>query len=712
MILDEVHIGGVINPVVNIQVILNKDCELLVYLDKKKVQFDETTVLGRDYVVNIVNKHFDQIKKSFSKKIPFASKTIKLEVVNKKDNNIIYNKKYRVDFFYRLFLRIRFVLKKMLKILQKIIKILVKYKFIIPPKFYKRFVLSFKNNINYQYVNDNYYNPLIKKDYLKWLEENEQNRENIDELKYNPKISILIPVNSGNSKYINECIDSILNQSYKNYELIILDNYSMSDDVLNKLNVAFIKSKKYIPEIINDNISKITGDFTLIMNPLDTLCKNALYNVVSELSKKANVDMIYSDDDKIDINGKFCFPNFKPDYSPDSLLSLNYIGNLVLFRTSIIKELGGFEIKYKDNYFYNFILRFVEVTNNIVHIPKILYHSRITTDSYYLNLKENKYLYLSGKNVLEDKFKRLKINANVSCLNNLQLYDIDYLYDKEPQITIIIPTKDKAEILDKCLKSIYSKTNYKNYNIIVINNNSCKKETYECLNSYKNNNKNFDYINMNCEFNYSNINNEAVKRAKGEYIVFLNNDIEIISSNWLSKMVGFAMQKHIGCVGIKLLYPDNTVQHCGVIIGLGGVAGHAFIRVGDDNDGYYGRLSTSYDCSAVTAACLMINKEKFNEVNGFDEKLKVAYNDVDLNLKILEKGYNNVCISSIKAYHYESLSRGNDFNSNNIKRFNDEINYMIKKWGEKLLNDRFYNVNLSYYNSYYLDRKGDNYEKK
>lgn len=315
------------------------------------------------------------------------------------------------------------------------------------------------------------------------------------------------------------------------------------------------------------------------------------------------------------------------------------------------------------------------------------------------------YAYLAGQKALEDALKRRKINGKVHLIGTPQMYEIEYLYDKEPKISIIIPTKDRADLVSKCLKSIYDKTTYKNFEVIIVSNNSSEKNLFTLLNKYKKKYQNFKYIERNCEFNYSYINNEAVKVCNGDYIVLLNNDIEIISEDWLSKMVGYAMQKHIGCVGIKLLYPTLTIQHAGVVLGGGGIAAHAFVGTGDDHFGYFGRLVATYDYGAVTAACLMVKKSKFMEVNGLDENLKVAYNDVDFNLKLLEKGYYNVLLPSIKAIHYESVSRGDDMNIKNKDRFIKEISYMTDKWGEKVIEDKFYNPNMSYYYLFHLDKK-------
>jgi len=275
-------------------------------------------------------------------------------------------------------------------------------------------------------------------------------------------------------------------------------------------------------------------------------------------------------------------------------------------------------------------------------------------------------------------------------------------------VSIIIPTKDYADVTEQCLKSLFEKTTYKNYEVILMNNNSEKKETFNLFKKYQNKYSNFRVIDANYEFNYSKINNQAVKEAKGEYIVLLNNDTEIITPHWLQIMVGYAMQPHIGAVGTKLLYPDNTVQHAGIILGIGGIAQHCFIDNPRDDVGFYGRLSVPFNYSAVTAACLMVSKEKYLEVNGLEEDLQVAFNDVDFNLKLLKQGYYNICLNHVELYHHESKSRGDDTvdtSSAKYRRFVQEHDYIKDKWGYMLYNDRFYNPNLSLKKAFVLDKE-------
>ena len=536
------------------------------------------------------------------------------------------------------------------------------------------------------------------------------------------KVSIVVPVYNVDDNILSECIESVLNQTYSNFELCLADDHSTKKETIeclkkyeqkdSRIKVVYRTKNGHISEATNSAIELATGEFIGLLDNDDLLTKNALYEVVKVLNNDKTMDMIYSDEDKIALNGKRYFPHFKPDFSPDTLLSSNYICHFTVLRKNIVDQLGGFRGEYNGSQDYDLFLRFTEKTNKIYHIPKILYHWRMIEGSTSSDASSKNYAYIAGQKALEDALKRRKIKAKVHLIGTPQMYEIEYLYDKEPKISIIIPTKDKSVILKRCLESIYKYTQYKNYEVIVVDNNSKEDSTFELLKHYQKKYSNFSYYTYQCEFNYSYLNNEAVKKSSGEYIVLLNNDTEVISKDWLQKMVGYASQPHIGCVGVKLLYPTNTIQHCGVVIGCAGVAAHAFVGTGKENYGYFGRLVAPYNYSAVTAACLMIKKSKYNEVNGLDEKLKVAYNDVDLNIKILEKGYFNIILPNIQLYHYESISRGNDLSEENKQRFITEIKYISQKWNKRLLNDQYYNENLSKYYPFYLDRKKEEIDEE
>ena len=411
----------------------------------------------------------------------------------------------------------------------------------------------------------------------------------------------------------------------------------------------------------------------------------------------------------MDMEGLRRDPHFKSDYAPDSLLGSNYICHFEIMRKSIVDEIGGFRVGYEGAQDYDIFLRFLEKTTpeRVYHIPKILYHWRMIEGSTAATIDSKGYAVEKGRMAVEDALKRRGIKAKVTVHPRVPYYLVRYEYEIEPMVSIIIPTKDYADITEQCLKSLFEKTTYKNYEVILMNNNSEKKETFDLFKKYQNKYSNFRVIDANYEFNYSKINNQAVEAAKGEYIVLLNNDTEIITPHWLQVMVGYAMQPHIGAVGAKLLYPDNTVQHAGIILGIGGIAQHCFIDNPREDVGFYGRLSVPFNYSAVTAACLMVSKEKYLEVNGLEEDLQVAFNDVDFNLKLLKQGYYNICLNQVELYHYESKSRGDDTvdtNSAKYRRFVQEHDYIKDKWGYMLYSDRFYNPNLSLKKAFVLDK--------
>ena len=715
-------VGGIRHPLVNIRCKIYKDNKLKLVVDDNEIALIDNEIIGTDFVKKIL-KNDDYITYDYKALLPKNAKNLEIYEVNGEKNVLVLNK--NVSFMNRLVLGIIFKFQsfcrkigRVPRTLFRVVKVLWKrHHFLVPFRLWKQYFHSFFGHISDNNILDHFSNPLVQDSYLEWVKSGENNiDEDMADFKYKPLISIVVPVYNAKEDVLSECIESVLQQSYDNFELCLADDCSTLSETkkclkkyeaCDKIKIIYRKKNGHISEATNSAISIASGEFIGLLDNDDVLTNNALYEVVKELNRDRTLDMIYSDEDKIGLNGKRYFPFFKPDFSPDSLLSSNYICHFTVLRKSIVDELGGFRSEYNGSQDYDMFLRFTEKTNRICHIPKILYRWRMIDGSTSSDASSKNYAYEAGKRAIEDALKRRGKKAVVHMIGIPQMYDVEYLYDKEPLISIIIPTKDKVNILSRCIESIYDKTDYKNYEVIVVNNNSEKSETFDYLEKCSNNKDNFSYFNLNCEFNYSYLNNEAVKKAKGEYIVLLNNDTEIISSDWLHRMVGYAMQEHVGCVGAKLLYPTNTVQHCGVVIGCAGVAAHAFIGNDASDFGYFGRLVAVHDWGAVTAACLMVKKSKYLEVGGLEEKLKVAYNDVDFNIKMLNKGYYNVIIPEVQLYHYESVSRGNDLSDSNKVRFISEIKFMCDKWGNDGLTDKFYNCNLSTYYPYYLDRNGE-----
>ncbi len=570
-----------------------------------------------------------------------------------------------------------------------------RHHFLIPPRIMKQYLKSFFVALKRGGGVSNLF--LNQSSYLKYLEEQRKNIER-KELKYRPLISFIVPTYNVSKPLLKECLDSLLNQSYDNFEICISDDHSTLEETIevlkeyeqkyDQIHVTYRKKNGHISEASNTAISLAKGEFIALIDNDDTIEKDSLYYVVEALNQNKKLDMIYSDEDKIDFKGNYMEPHFKPDYSPDTLMGVNYICHLCVLRTSLVRKIGGFRKAYDGSQDYDLFLRITEKTKEIYHIEKVLYHWRQTATSTAGYLGNKSYAYLAGKKALEDSLKRREIKGEVIDNKRVSTYLVKYWTNK-PLISIIIPMRDQAKISRRCFESLYQKNTYSNFEIIVIDNGSCEKETKDLFLEYQKK-KNFKVIRDSKEFNYSALNNEGVKHAKGEYLLFLNNDTKIIQEDTLEWMVGYAAQEHVGCVGVKLLYPDKLVQHAGVVLGFGGVAGHIYVANSYQDNGLFGRLVMPYNYTAVTAACLMIKKEKFLQVKGFDEDLKVALNDVDLNLKILNQGYYNVCLSNVEVMHYESKSRGYEASKDKQERFKKEQEYMKKKWGHTLDRDKYF----------------------
>ena len=648
---------------------------------------------------------------------PLSKSNRKIKMYLIVDNDKVLITSITNNLFTRIRSRFRLINKKLMKPFKKIKNGIAflwrEHHFLVPPTFWGKYFKLFCLKIKHIFVKDTYY-PFNTKQYNKWIQKHEQKTE-YKELKYQPLISILIPVYNIEREYLSECLDSILNQKYQNFEVCLADDCSTKEETKETLKEYEEKDKriKVVYRTENGHISRTTnsaleiakGEFIGLMDDDDVLTENCLYEMVAALNENKELDFIYSDEDKLDMKGRRCEPHFKPDYSPDSILGGNYFCHFEIIRANILRKIGGFRHEYVGAQDFDLFLRIIDETtpDKIKHIPKILYHWRKVPGSTADTIESKEYAILAGKKAVEETMKRRKLDAEVIVPIESTHYIVEYKYKKEPKVSIIIPTKDLASMLDRCLESIYKKTKYKNYEVIVVDNGSVEEKTKKLFEKYSKKD-NFKVIEYNKEFNFAAINNYAVKESTGEYILFLNNDTEVITDGWIQKMVGYAMQNHVACVGAKLLYPNDDIQHGGVILGVGGIARHAFLNYEGDTYGFYGRMIVPYDYSAVTAACLMVSKKKFNEVNGFTEELKVAYNDIDLNLKLRQKGYYNVLLPQIELYHYESKSRGLDTTTEKYKQFLKEKEYMENHWKNELENDPFYNPNFSKKDCFMLDK--------
>ena len=574
-----------------------------------------------------------------------------------------------------------------------------RHHFLIPPRVLLKYIKSFFAVIKRGNSTSNLF--INQSEYIKWFNENNKIIE-YKKLKYKPLFSFIVPTYNVSKKYLSECLDSLLNQSYDNFEICIADDHSSLEETIDTLKeyekkdsrvkVKYREKNGMISKASNSAISMAQGEFIVLVDNDDTIEKDALYYLALALNENKNLDFLYTDEDKIDFSGKYMEPHFKADYSPDTLMSVNYICHLSCIRKSLVDEIGGFRSEYDGAQDYDLFLRITEKTNKIYHIDRVLYHWRQTATSTAGYLGNKNYAYIAGKKALEDALKRRGLKGEVLDNPRVSTYLVKYGNENE-KVSIIIPMKDKAKITKRCLESIYNKCTYKNFEIILVDNGSVEKETFDMISFYENKYDNFKCIRLECEFNYSYINNEAARHATGDYLLFLNNDTEVLTPDFIEWMLGYARLEHSGCVGIKLLYPDKLVQHAGVVLGYGGVAGHIYVALSYNDNGLFGRLVQPYNYSAVTAACLMVKKDKFNEVDGFDEKLKVALNDADLNLKLLSKGYYNVCLSNVEMIHYESKSRGYEASSEKHNRFLKEQEYMKKKWGNVLEKDKYFSKN-------------------
>ncbi|MEI5994931.1 glycosyltransferase family 2 protein [Candidatus Enterococcus mansonii] len=549
--------------------------------------------------------------------------------------------------------------------------------------------------------------------YPSWLERTEhfdfdQIKAEIESFQYKPTISIAMPVYNVEEKWLRRCIDSILIQDYANWELCMADDastdpkvkellmeYSNSDE---RIKVVFRPKNGHISEATNSALALATGEFVALLDNDDELPRIAFYEVIKALNENPELDLIYSDEDKIDMDGNRSDPSFKPDWSPDLLLGTNYISHLGVYRKTILDEIGGFRKGYEGSQDYDLVLRFTEKTTSerIKHIPKVLYHWRMLPTSTAVDQSSKGYAFEAGLRAIQDTLVRRGIKGHATHGRANGLYDVYYDIESEELVSIIIPTKNGYKDVKRCVSSIIEKTTYKNYEIIIADNGSTDEKMKELYDSYEQQlDERFRVIVIDIPFNFSKINNIAAKQAKGKYLLFLNNDTEVINAEWLKLMVSFGQQDRIGCVGAKLLYPNNTIQHAGVILGLGGIAGHGHYGYPHGDLGYFGKLALNVDYLAVTAACLLMKKQDFDAVSGFDENFTVAFNDVDLCLKVKELGRDNVWLHEAELYHFESQTRGYDDKGKKKKRFEKEKAMMEEKWATLIDDDPFYNPNLT-----------------
>lgn len=531
--------------------------------------------------------------------------------------------------------------------------------------------------------------------------------ETVELLPHKPLISVIMPVCDTPELFVRESIVSVIAQIYPNWELWIVNDASTEPHIREllgsyqaqdrRIKAIFLATNDRPANRFNSALKLATGEFIALLDCQDLLTPDALYEVALLVNRHPEADMIYSDEDKVDDRGKFKDPFFKPDWCPDSFLSRMYTSNLGVYRRTQIEVIGGFRPSFAESQVYDFVLRFTEQTDRILHIAKILYHRRSDSNSNFTQLDRANFARNNVKKAVEAALQRRGEVGRVMPIDLCPNYHlIRYQIREFNLVTIIIPTKDLGAVLDRCLTSIFEKTTYPNYEVLVVDNGSTDQLTFAIFDDWLDREPTrFRSQVLDIPFNYSTLNNYAVEQSQGDYLLFLNNDTEVITADWLDAMVEQVQRPQIGAVGVRLLYPDGTLQHAGVTAGIAGIAGHSHKHFPGNALGYFAQIQTINNYSAVTAACLMCRRDVFLQVGGFEEDLPVALNDIDLCFKMLAQGYRNIYLPHVPLYHYESKSRGYEDTPEKQARFSREVLYIQNKWYSIIANDPCYNPNLT-----------------
>ncbi len=521
-----------------------------------------------------------------------------------------------------------------------------------------------------------------------------------------PLISVVMPVYNPKPEWLAEAIESVRRQLYPHWELCIADDCSPNPVIRElleryaadepRIKVVFREKNGHISAASNSALSLATGAWVALLDHDDLLPEHALFCVADVIVRNPSVQLIYSDEDKIDANGNRFEPYFKCDWNPDLFLSHNMFSHLGVYRKALVDEVGGFRVGFEGSQDYDLALRCVERVDSaqILHIPRVLYHWRLHAASTASGVEAKPYAAVVGENAINEHLRRQAVLGAAEYID--YGYRVRYALPAQPPlVSIIVPTRNALHLLRQCIDSVLEKTRYPNYEILVVDNGSDDAETLRFLISIAERPQ-IRVLRDARPFNYSALNNRAVQAANGEFLCLLNNDIEVISPDWLSEMVGLALQPRVGAVGAKLLFPDDTIQHAGLVLGIAGVAGNAHKHVPRGTRGYFGRAALVSSFSAVTAACLVTRKAVYEEVGGLDEvNLTVAYNDVDFCLRVREAGYRNVWTPFAELYHHESATRGHEDDPVKRERFERETAWMKQRWGEALMHDPFYSPNLT-----------------
>ncbi|PIT99523.1 MAG: glycosyl transferase family 2 [Bdellovibrionales bacterium CG10_big_fil_rev_8_21_14_0_10_45_34] len=522
-----------------------------------------------------------------------------------------------------------------------------------------------------------------------------------------PKISILTPTYNTELRVLKKMIQSVLDQTYTNWELCIADDNSPRPEVKEvigefakrdaRIRVCLRQENGHISKASNTALALATGEFVGLLDHDDELTPDALAEVVKVVQRQPNVDLIYSDEDKISKFGIRFDPHFKPDWDPELLLTQNYVCHFSVYRVSLVRDIGGFREGYEGSQDWDLLLRFSEKTapEKIVHIPKVLYHWRAIEGSVASGSEQKPYAHMAARRAIQDYFYRNQISA-VSLPGYGPLTKVRYELKSQPRVSLIVATKDRADLLERTIMGILSQRVYLNFEIVIVDNQSIEKDTLRLLESFSKNPK-IKIIKFDQPFNFSKIYNYGVRVSTGEVVGLLNNDLEFVDEAWLLELVSHVVRGGVGAVGPLLLYPDGKVQHAGIVLGMaGGVAGHIFKGSVASEPGYMGRIHCLRQVSAVTGACLFVTRRAYEEVGGLDEEnLAVAYNDVDFCLKLTQAGYRNIYTPFTSVIHHESATRGFDTTPEKRVRLQRESEFMKSKWNGTLEKDPYHNKNLS-----------------
>jgi GT2 family glycosyltransferase len=531
-------------------------------------------------------------------------------------------------------------------------------------------------------------------------------RELIPLLPRRPSISVILATYDTSEHFLRAAIDSVRAQVYPDWELCIADDASREPRVRRvleeyaeldpRIKVTFRRENGHISRATNSALELATGEFIGLLDHDDELSRDALFECALVANRVPDVDMIYSDEDKIDESGQRRDPFFKPEWNPDTFLSRMYTCHFGIYRRALVLAVGGMRPDFDGSQDYDLVLRLTERTNRIHHIPKVLYHWRVHAGSTASSSDVKPYAAIAAERAIGEAIARRGEPGSVKMRADAPgTYIVRYQIREPKKVSVIVPTRDHGEDVERCLRSIFSKTTYRDFEIVIVDNGSTDKASLRIFEKWKKAERRVKVLRYDVPFNFSRINNYAVEHSDGHYVLLLNNDTEVITADWMEAMVEQAQRPSIGAVGALLLYPDGTVQHAGVVLGVGGIAGHSHKHFPGDAHGYFSTLSAINNYSAITAACLMVRRSVFEQVGGLNEELAVAFNDIDFCLKVREAGYRNVYLPHVKLYHFESKSRGYEETAEQKLRFENEVTLMRERWNPRASRDGCYSPNLT-----------------